>query len=212
MSLPLDAPPLDPSSPVAAQWVRDELASGHYLTNPSWWQRLVEWLRGLLDSAPGAGIPRWVGMAVLLLLAAGVAAVVARVLRPEHRTSRRAGDRSTAVDDEGLGAADYRRRAQAAAARGDWDGMLLDGYRAIAASAVERTLLVELPGRTAREVAVALTPAFPGHASELAEAARHFDAVRYGHRSPTAQQARAVAGLDAALATTRPQLDAVVAR
>jgi Domain of unknown function (DUF4129) len=212
MSLPLDAPPLDPSSPVATQWVRDELAHGHYLTNPPWWQRLVEWLRGLLDSAPQAGLPRWVGVAVLLLVAALAAAVVARVLRPEGRTSRRTGERSAAVDDEGLSAADYRRRAQRAAARGDWDDLLLDSYRAIAASAVERTLLVGLPGRTAREVAVALTPVFPAQGSQLAEAARHFDEVRYGHRAPTSEQAQAVQGLDADLARTRPLHEVVVAQ
>jgi hypothetical protein len=116
------------------------------------------------------------------------------------------------VDDKGLSAADYRRRAHASTDRGDWDTALLDSYRALAASAVERTLLTELPGRTAHEVAVSLAPVFPDHADALASAASSFDDVRYGHRRTTKAQAVATTELDAKLLRTTPRLGHLVAR
>jgi hypothetical protein len=214
MTLPFDGPPLDPSSPTAQQWLRDELGHGVHLTQPSWLQRLMEWLWGLLrklGSPSAAGLPGWVvGIGVLVLVAA-VVLVVVRLVRPEARTRpSRARGTSGSVDDEGLSAADYRSRAALAVARGDWDAVLLDRYRALAASAVERTLLSELPGRTAHEVAVALAPVFPDHRVPLAAAAAAFDAVRYGHERATSTQAHDTTELDDALLRTRPRLAAEV--
>jgi Domain of unknown function (DUF4129) len=203
MSLPFDGPPLDPTSPEARQWVRDELARG-YQTEPTPWERFVEWLRGLFSGeAISSALPAWVVPLVVVLVVAVLALVVLRLVRPEARSAGTARG-SGAVDDEGLTAADYRRRAAAALDTGAWDAALLDGYRALAASAVERALLVELPGRTAHEVAVALRPLFPSHDERLVEAADAFDAVRYG-RVPTHEAgARSVLELDAELAGTRP--------
>ena len=112
-----DGPPLDPSSPEARQWVLDELAKGRYTTEPSAWQRFVEWLQHLLSGQPGAGlIPAWGAALVVVVVLAVVALVVTRLLRAEPSTR---GDRArkTVVDDEGLSAADYRARAGEARAR-----------------------------------------------------------------------------------------------
>jgi hypothetical protein len=208
---PFDGPPLDPSSPEAQQWVRDELAKGHYLTEPSWWQRFVEWLQRLFSLGSGPGLlPPWGVVLVVAVLLAVVALVVVRLVRPEAVT-RRSGEAAAAMDDEGLGAADYRSRAREATARGDWDAVLLDSYRALAAAAVERTLLSELPGRTAHEVAVALAPVFPQHADALASVASSFDDVRYGHRTTTPSQARATTELDLVLQRSKPTLGHLVA-
>jgi hypothetical protein len=211
LSAPLDGPPLDPSSPEAQQWVRDELANGQYLTEPSWWQRLLEWLGSLFGgrSSPGL-LPSWGVVLVVAVLLAVIALVVIRLVRPEAITRRVSGS-PAAVDDEGLSATDYRSRAREATARGDWDNALLDGYRALAASAVERTLLTELPGRTAHEVAVSLAPVFPEQADALASAASSFDDVRYGHRRTTREQALATTDLDTELLRTKPQLGHLVA-
>ena len=209
MSSLFDRPPLDPSSSEAQQWVRDELARGGYDTAPSWWQRFVEWLMRVLNGPQGAGLPSWVVAAVVVLLAAVVAVVVLRLVRPEARLNPSTGA-GPALDDEGLSAEDYRRRAAQSDQRQDWDAMLLDSYRALAASAVERTLLAELPGRTAHEVAVALEPVFPDHRAALAITAGAFDAVRYGRRAATRQQARDAAELDEVLLRTRPLVEPVV--
>ena len=211
-SAPVDGPPLDPSSPEARQWVLDELAKGRYTTEPSPWQRFVEWLQQLFAGQPGSALlPSWGVVVVVVVLLAVVALVVLRLVRAEPST-RRGRDRGAVVDDEGLSAADYRARASTASSRGDWDAVLLDSYRALAASAVERTLLTDLPGRTAHEVAVALEPVFPRHADSLAASATEFDAVRYGHTHTTQALAAAAAELDTALLATRPTLGELVGR
>lgn len=211
LTAPFDAPPLDPSSPEAQQWLRDELANGRYLTEPSLWQRFVEWLSTLFAGTSGPGLlPSWGVVLVVVVLLAVIVLVVLRLVRPEAVTRRRGGE-TAPVDDEGLSAADYRIRARASADRGDWDAVLLDGYRALAASAVERTLLTELPGRTAHEVALALALVFPDQADALATAASSFDDVRYGHRRTTRTQAVTTTELDAVLLRTRPPLGHLVA-
>ena len=154
-------------------------------------------------------IPAWGAALVVVVLLAVVALVVARLLRAEPST-RGGRARKAVLDDEGLSAADYQARAAAARSRGDWDAVLLDSYRALAASAVERTLLTDLPGRTAHEVALALEPLFPAHASPLAASATEFDAVRYGHRRTTQARAVAAADLDTALLASRPTLGQLV--
>lgn len=204
-----DGPPLDPNSPDAQQWVRDELANGEYLTEPSWWQRFVEWFLSLFGGSGPALLPTWAVVLVVIVLVAVVGAVVLWRVRPETVTRHRAGP-VAAMDDEGLTAADYRSRVREATSRGDWDAVLLDSYRALAASAVERTLLTSLPGRTAHEVAVALAPVFPDHAEALASAASSFDEVRYGHRATTSALARATTDLDTALLQTKPRLGHLV--
>lgn len=210
-SAPVDGPPLDPSSPEARQWVLDELAKGRYTTEPSPWQRFVEWLQELFSGQPGSALlPSWGVVVVVVVLLAVVALVVLRLVRAEPST-RRGRDRSV-LDDEGLSAADYRARARDARSRGDWDAVLLDSYRALATSAVERTLLTDLPGRTAHEVAVALGPVFPRHADSLAASAAEFDAVRYGHTHTTQALATATAELDTALLAARPTLGELVGR
>ncbi len=200
-----DSPPLDPSSPEARQWVLDELGTGRYTTEPSWWQRFLEWLGRMFDFSPGGSAPTGMLVVALLVIIALVVLVVLRRVRPESRVGRR-GARAGAVDDEGLDAAAYRERARRALAQGDWDAALLDSYRAIAAAAVERTLLADLPGRTAHEVALGLATSFPDHASAITSAANTFDDVRYGHRPATAEQARTTADLDATLRHARPIL------
>ena len=103
-------------------------------------------------------------------------------------------------------AAEHRTAATRALAAGDADTALLEAYRAIARSAIERTLLDDLPGRTPHEVAVELGPAFPASAAALATAADAFDAVRYGRRAARPESARDVIALDSTLAATRPVL------
>ena len=210
LSAPVDGPPLDPSSPEARQWVLDELAKGGYTTQPSPVQRFIQSFLYLLGTSPGVADlpPGGVGAVEVVVHAVG-ALVVLRLLRAEPSTRPGRGRRSV-VDDEGLSAADYRARARAATADGDWDAVLLDSYRALAASAVERTLLTDLPGRTAHEVAVALATVFPAHASSLTASAAEFDAVRYGHRGTTRALATATAELDSTLQGSRPSLGQLV--
>lgn len=212
MTVPFDQLPLDPSSPEAQQWARDELAHGRYDTSVPWWRQLLEWLLHHAGGTTTAGPPGWVIPLVLLVVAGAIAVVVAHLLRREggaHTTHRR---HRAGLAEEGLSAEGYRQRARAAAHQGDWDAVLLDSYRALAASAVERTLLDELPGRTAHEAAVALAPLFPEHRAALEMTAMAFDAVRYGHLSATPDQAHQAAELDTSVLHSRPELPTASAR
>jgi hypothetical protein len=100
----------------------------------------------------------------------------------------------------------YRSRASDAARQGDWDTVVLDGYRAIVAASVERTVLDELPGRTAHEASLELSRAFPPEGDAVRAAANRFDAVRYGHDRASEQDGRAVLALDERVARARPEL------
>ena len=70
-------------------------------------------------------------------------------------------------------AAEHRAAAGRALEAGDADTAVLEAYRALTRSAIERTLLDDLPGRTAHEVAVALGPVFPASALVTRRRRRH---------------------------------------
>ena len=198
-------PPLDPTSPQAREWLEEELRKGIYHEQKSLLDRLVEWVLELLGRTPGgSGLPSfliWVAIGIGVLV---VVLVVVRSLRGESRMTRAA--RGGVLDGPVRTAAEHRADARAALARGDHDTAVLEGYRAIARASVERTLLDDLPGRTAHEVAVQLGPVFPAQSGPLVTAADSFDAVRYGRRPATAEAARAVVDLDSTLTATRPVL------
>jgi hypothetical protein len=201
-----DSPPLDPGSAQAREWLLSELSKGRYHTQPSLLERITDWLASLFNGGSGTGpalpsVAVWVVLALLLVL---VGVVLARVMRREAHTRP---DRADAVLEEpGMTAAAYRRRAQEALAREDWDATLLDSYRAIAAASVERTILDDLPGRTADEVALELAPVFPPESGALRAAAVAFDKVRYGHLAAGEPEARDVAALEDRVARMRPVL------
>ena len=197
-------PPLDPTSPQARQWLEDELRKGIYHEQKGLLQRLWDWLNELLAGGSGGGLPGWT---IWIAFAVGAAVLALVLLRSLHAERRMTGPRRGGVlEGPARTAAEHRTEAAAALRRGDADTAVLEAYRAIARSAIERTLLDDLPGRTPHEVAVALGPVFPASAASLATAADVFDAVRYGRRSASAESARAVIELDTALASTRPLL------
>ena len=199
-------PPLDPTSPQARQWLEDELRKGIYHEQKGLLERIWDWLTELLssDGPGGIGLPGW----TVWVAAAVIAAVIALVLvRSVHAERRMKGPRGAGVlEGPTRTAAEHRAAAARALDAGDADTAVLEAYRALTRSAIERTLLDDLPGRTAHEVAVALGPVFPASAASLAVAADTFDAVRYGRRPAGPQSARDVIALDAELARTRPLL------
>ena len=199
-------PPLDPTSPQARQWLEDELRKGIYHEQKGLLERIWDWLNDLISGAGAgagglAGWTIWIAVAVIVAV---VALVVVRSLHAERRMT--APGRDGVLDGPTRTAAEYRTSAARAHEAGDADTAVLEAYRALTRSAIERTLLDDLPGRTAHEVAVALGPVFPASAPTLAVAADTFDAVRYGRRAARPESARDVIALDAELARTRPLL------
>lgn len=204
--LPVARVPVDPTVEQAQTWLRQELAKPQYSDDRSLLQRVVDWFWDLLDRVMGTsigGLPGWALPVVLALVALLVGAVLWAKVRREPGARTRTG---TVLDEPHLDAEAYRRRARAAEARGDLDSATTDWFRAIAASAAERTLLDDAPGRTAHEVSVALAATFPAEGRELARAADEFDAIRYGNGHVDVTVAHSIAQLDARLAQARPLL------
>ncbi|MEO7070406.1 MAG: DUF4129 domain-containing protein [Nostocoides sp.] len=203
-SLLLDTPPLDPSRSEGRRLLEEELSKPRYAVEPSLWDRFREWLLGLFNTS-GPGLPPWILLMVLLVAVAVIGLVVALLLRPEAR-ARRSGTGREVLDERGVDATAYRGRAKSAERAGDWDTVVLDGYRAIVASGVERTILDELPGRTAHEASIELSRAFPAEGAAVRSGADRFDAVRYGHDRASEDDARALLALEDRLSSARPVL------
>ncbi|MDO5503958.1 MAG: DUF4129 domain-containing protein [Actinomycetia bacterium] len=199
--------PLDPSSGEARRWLDDELASG-YGTSESLLRVLlrqaVDWFFELFEGGRGTAISRW-WMVLFIAIALVLLALVAwALLRLQPRRRAAAARASGVFDEEGVSAQEYRRRAEAARAAGDHATAVVDGYRALAAGAVERFILDDLPGATAVEIAQALGSVFPSEWSALSTSSALFGAVRYGQQRVGADDADLVLGLERRLRDAEP--------
>lgn len=198
--------PLDPSSEQARSWLREELAKAKYHAQPSLFERLQEalmrWLNGL---GGGPGLPSWVVPVVVIVVIGVVALILNRVLRREPPGARGDGDRAL-FEGPATSAKELRASAEAALAAGDADAALLDGYRALVANGIERTLIDDRPGRTAHEAARDLSPVFPADADDLRHGADTFDAIRYGGRHTNTARAQEILELERRLRSTAPVL------
>jgi len=199
-------PPVDPDRQEARKWAVDELSKPVYRdAQPDWladlWRQFLDWLRSLntgetaIDS--GVAVPA-IGVTVAVLIALAII-----LARPRLNARRRpVGD---VVDaDPSISPAEYRRRAEAAAARSDWRTAVVEQFRAIVRSAEDRTVIDPLPGRTADEVAGQLAGAFGAHATELRRAAGLFDAIRYGSAEASARDHSGMIALDQLLESAKP--------
>lgn len=198
---------LEPGNNEARRWLRDELAKPAYRDTRDPLQRAMDaigkWLSDLLDGVHGPSNP--LPMAVAVLVALALVALVVYTLRFVRRTPRGPGDGTAAVlGDERLTAAQYRTRAEEALGDERYGDCVLDALRAVAAGAVERTLLEDVPSLTAHEIATRLETPFPAQAPDLRAAANRFDAVAYGGQEATRSDAERLLALDRTLATARP--------
>lgn len=200
--------PVDPSVEQAREWLARELSKAEYADDRSLLQRVLDWvsdaISDLLSGGVG-GLPGWALPVVLAGLAALVTLLLVVKVRREGSSSG-AGAAGGVLEDPRLDADGYRARAQRALDAGDLDAAATDWFRAMAASAAERAIADDSPGRTAHEVSLALAAVFPGEAGALARAADHFDAVRYGDAHVDVATARFIADLDRRLASERPFL------
>lgn len=197
-SLALD-PPLDPSGDEARSSLRRELARPEY-HDTDLLQRLQDWLVRFFDDGVASvsnlsGVPAFLLLLVLVGLLVAIGSLVSRA----RRTSRTRDRSAPALTDETITAAQLRARAEAALAEGRYDEALLDAFRALAVRQVESDRIEDLPQATAHELAASLGAAFAGHRERIEAAADTFDAVLYGDRRATREQATAVLALDAEL-------------
>jgi autonomous glycyl radical cofactor GrcA len=134
-------------------------------------------------------------MVAFLLLALALAWLVSRA----RGNARAPHEHAVVRADEVLTAAELRRRAERALAEERHADAVVEGFRALAVRQVERGSLEDLPGATAHEVAVALGAVYPHVRARVDGTAGLFDAVRYGDRPATRDQAVGVLELDDAL-------------
>jgi hypothetical protein len=195
----LSAPPLDPSPDDASTLLRRELVRPEYHEHDVL-QQVLDWVGRMVDGAVDAasGTPplsTFAAMVAFLLLALGLGWLLSRA----RRTARAARDRAVLPTDLTVTAADLRARAERALAEGRPEDAVVDGFRALAVRQVEHGRIEDRPGATAHEVALALGAAHPDQQPHVDRTAALFDAVRYGDRPATIDQARGVLELDDAL-------------
>lgn len=186
--------PLTPDTEQGRELLERELARPEY-HELNIVQRLLDALQDLFDGnlrVPDSGpLSTLAAMVVMVALLVALGLLVSRFRGQARRRSSGA-----VLADDGVDAATLRARAEQAMSEQRYGDAVLDGYRALARRQVERGRLDDLPGTTAREVALVLGRLTPHEAAELASGADRFDAVLYGHHDADADAARAVLALE----------------
>ncbi|MFD0903350.1 DUF4129 domain-containing protein [Actinomadura sediminis] len=212
-SLLFGSVPLDPvDREQAREMARRELDKQIYQREePSflerWWNDFLDWLREVLNQAPGGGQPQGGGngllsiVVIVLVLAVAIALVAWLMWGRGNPRSRR----GALLDDERPATAlDHRDAAERHAAAGQWAEAIRERLRAVARDLEERAVLGPRPGRTADELAGEAGAAVPELADALRTAVRIFDDVWYGDRPGTADGYAQVKDLDDRLRAARP--------
>lgn len=195
---PLDTPPDEARSKLRRELLRPEYNDQNVI------QRVLEGVERQVTRAleAAAGAPPLSTFAALVVFAALVL-VLGWLVSRARGTARTDRDERPVLTTEVVSADELRTRAEAALAAGRHEDAVVDGFRAVALRQIERGRLPDAPGATAHEVADALAAEFPHVRDGLVEGGRLFDAVLYGDRPATAQQAAAVIALDDALLARR---------
>ena len=203
--------PVTPDAETARRWAERELSDPvyHPAFNLLGWiiEKLNELLRGLNAAAQTV---TWVQV-VATLLAVALVIVTLYVAGPVRM--RRAAGRSgshVVLGEDARSARELREAAAQAAAAGDLDEAVLNGYRAIVRSLEERAVLEQRPGRTAHEASDEAAARFPALAERLHRAGRTFDDVCYGHSPAARSDHDAIRTLDDDLAQARPETPVTV--
>jgi hypothetical protein len=203
VTIPLVDPPLDPSGDEARSLLGRELLHPEY-HDRNLFEQLLDGLGRLIDrliDAASDAPPLSTFLAIVAFLLLGLA--LAWLLSRARRTPEVAGASGPVIADRAVTAAELRAAAERALAEGRAADAVVEGFRSVAVRQIERGWLEDRPGATAHEVAVALAAAYPEHGTAVSTCANLFDAVLYGGRPATHDQAVAVLALDDALGGVR---------
>jgi hypothetical protein len=148
----------------------------------------------LINSAASVVPGGIAGVIILILL---VVALIVGIRLRVGKLARAAG--LPVFPDHRQTAADHRRAAEAAEARGDLAEAVRERFRAIVRVLEERGILDERSGRTVDEVARLAAARLPELANSMKSAARLFDDVWYGGRAATVDEYRTLVDLDRTL-------------
>lgn len=199
----LPDPPLDPSGDEARTELRRELLHPEY-HQQNVLREVFDWLvrkvgQGVDTAGQSSPVSTLMAMLILLALVAALGWLGSRA----RFTAREKGGEGAVLTAEVVTADELRARADAALEAGRFEEAVVEGFRAVAVRQVERGRLSDTPGATAREVADALAAEHAALADRLHGGARLFDAVRYGDRPATRDQAVSVLALDDDLVVRR---------
>lgn len=195
---PLDTPPDEARSKLRRELLRPEYNEQNLLGRIfERGQRAVERSLDAASQAP----PLSTLMAMVILV--GLVLLVGWLFSRARRTARSADPDRPVLTDEKVSADELRARADAALADGRHEDAVVEGFRALTARQVERGRLADTPGATAHEVALALGAEFPDLETRVHDGGLLFDAVLYGDRPASAEQARSVVALDDDLRVAR---------
>jgi len=207
MRLPFDVP-VDPNAGQARNWIVQELSKPEYqAAQPTLFDRVsaafLHWLDNLKIGTNGLTQAPVLLFVALIIVAAIVAAYF--IFGPPRLNRKSAVGALFGKEDE-RDAAEMRRNAGAAAARGDYTLAIEELFRAIARGLTERTIVSTSPGTTARDFASAAGEAFPAHAGRLTVAATEFDRVRYLGQAGVLATYSELCALESDLRSSRPVL------
>ncbi|HEU5476058.1 MAG TPA: DUF4129 domain-containing protein [Actinophytocola sp.] len=180
--------------------VRELSDPAYAAAEPSLLTQVLDWLA---ERLAGFGLAVPGGPTGLIMLAAAVALIVVAMRLRAGRITRNRAARPELFQGRVRTAADHRRAAAEAAARGELSEAVRERFRAIVRELEQRGVLTEMSGRTVAEIAAAATAALPGSATELSAAAALFDEVIYGGRPATMAGYQRLARLDEAVQRER---------
>lgn len=184
--------------------VRRVMAQEQFRYEPSWFDRLSEWIGRQLErlfgggggtEAPGATFGGGAGSVVawLMILAAlaAVVAVVVYVVRNRVRRPDRDDDDATDIEVEHRRRArEWARDAERLEAEGDWKGALRARYRELVRTLVDRGQVPDIAGRTTGELRQDLTVTTPGASEAFDTASLLFELAWYAHVPTGPDEAR----------------------
>lgn len=197
-------PPLDPSSDEGRSLLRRELLEPRY-NDQNLLDRLLNAVLRRIDGGINAAsnigaLSTFAAMVVLLALVLALGWLASRARRS---TTADAAATRAVLTDEIVTADQLRRRSELALAQGQFEDAVVEAFRALAVRQVERGRLEDSPGTTAHEVSLVLTREYPHQRVRMILSANLFDAVLYGERSATREQALDVLALHDEMAGVR---------
>ena len=140
-------------------------------------QRILDWLRDVVDRLLAAASPGTAaGLVVLVIVLAVVVVLLIRV----GRTVRRDPGGVVMHEDVGRPATDWRAEAARHEAAGQWREALRCRYRALVADLAARGLVDEIPGRTTGEYRAEVAVSVPSVDRDFGEVTDLFERAWYG--------------------------------
>ena len=206
------APPVLPEEEEARRWAEEELSKGIYHGDrESLLEKILNAIGEFFSRAESSSNVPTGSVAIVIVVALLVVLALSFVIYGPLRRARKvkAALHEVLVDDTRF-AAELRAAAAAHERAGQWSLAVLERFRALTRSLIERAILPDRPGQTAFEVTRDAGPKLPDAATDIQNAALLFDRVCYGEEPATQAEASWLREIDEQVLITRPNTTAVM--